>query len=102
MLVAFFASSQTMLDFFWLFVLSYHVPQLLFGSGRRVAAQLEQVTPPLVDFQVAQPPPLPKDAKQCTVQLLRYDEVHRHGAMQFLILCVIDVLLATPLESKSY
>ncbi|KAI0093521.1 peptide N-acetyl-beta-D-glucosaminyl asparaginase amidase A-domain-containing protein [Irpex rosettiformis] len=24
----------------------------------------------LVDFQVAQPPPLPKDAKQCTVQIL--------------------------------
>ena len=27
-------------------------------------------TPPIVDFQVAQPPPLPADAKQCTVQLL--------------------------------
>ncbi|KAF8514073.1 peptide N-acetyl-beta-D-glucosaminyl asparaginase amidase A-domain-containing protein [Gautieria morchelliformis] len=25
---------------------------------------------PIVDFQVAQPPPLPADAKQCTVQLL--------------------------------
>lgn len=26
----------------------------------------------LVDFQVAQPPPLPKDAKQCTIQILEY------------------------------
>lgn len=26
----------------------------------------------LVDFQVAQPPPLPQDAKQCTVQILQY------------------------------
>jgi hypothetical protein len=26
----------------------------------------------LVDFQVAQPPPLPRDAKQCTVQILQY------------------------------
>ncbi len=26
----------------------------------------------LVDFQVAQPPPLPRDAKQCTVQILEY------------------------------
>ena len=26
----------------------------------------------LVDFQVAQPPPLPKDVKQCTVQILQY------------------------------
>ena len=26
----------------------------------------------LVDFQVAQPPPLPNDAKQCTVQILEY------------------------------
>jgi hypothetical protein len=25
---------------------------------------------PIVDFQVAQPPPLPADAKQCTVNLL--------------------------------
>lgn len=24
----------------------------------------------LVDFQVAQPPPLPQDAKQCTVRIL--------------------------------
>ena len=24
----------------------------------------------LVDFQVAQPPPLPQDAKQCTVNIL--------------------------------
>ena len=24
----------------------------------------------LVDFQVAQPPPLPQDAKQCTVKIL--------------------------------
>lgn len=27
---------------------------------------------PLVDFQVAQPPPLPQDAKQCTIQILQY------------------------------
>ena len=25
----------------------------------------------LVDFQVAQPPPLPQDAKQCTIQILQ-------------------------------
>jgi hypothetical protein len=24
----------------------------------------------LVNFQVAQPPPLPKDAKQCTIEIL--------------------------------
>lgn len=24
----------------------------------------------LVDFQVAQPPPLPQDAEQCTIQIL--------------------------------
>ena len=27
----------------------------------------------LVDFQVAQPPPLPQDAQQCTIQILQYD-----------------------------
>jgi len=26
----------------------------------------------LVDFQVAQPPPVPRDAQQCTVQILQY------------------------------
>jgi hypothetical protein len=26
----------------------------------------------LVDFQVAQPPPLPKNAKQCTVKILEW------------------------------
>lgn len=25
----------------------------------------------LVDFQVAQPPPVPQDAKQCTIQILQ-------------------------------
>lgn len=25
----------------------------------------------LVDFQVAQPPPVPRDAKQCTIQILQ-------------------------------
>lgn len=25
----------------------------------------------LVDFQVAQPPPVPQDAKQCTIQVLQ-------------------------------
>lgn len=59
-----------MLDFAWLFILAFHIPQLLSSSGICVTAQ---VTPPLVDFQVAQPPPLPNDAKQCTVHILRYD-----------------------------
>ncbi|KIP09482.1 hypothetical protein PHLGIDRAFT_116276 [Phlebiopsis gigantea 11061_1 CR5-6] len=39
------------------------VPALLFAGC--VGAQ------PLVDFQVAQPPPLPQDAEQCTVQILQ-------------------------------
>lgn len=30
---------------------------------------------PLVDFQVAQPPPVPADAKQCTVELIQSVDV---------------------------
>ncbi|EKM55502.1 uncharacterized protein PHACADRAFT_256166 [Phanerochaete carnosa HHB-10118-sp] len=33
-------------------------------------AALSASAQPLVDFQVAQPPPLPQDAKQCTIQIL--------------------------------
>jgi hypothetical protein len=87
-----------MLNLLWLFVLSFHVPQPLFSSGGRVAAQ---VTAPLVDFQVAQPPPLPKDAKQCTVQLLRYDGHVWLCAVLIFYLCLLGVPLATPLGGKS-
>jgi len=34
------------------------------------AVQLAQATV-LVNFQVAQPPPVPKTAKQCTIQVLK-------------------------------
>ncbi|KAF8964688.1 peptide N-acetyl-beta-D-glucosaminyl asparaginase amidase A-domain-containing protein [Flammula alnicola] len=33
----------------------------------------------LVDFQVAQPPPVPKDAKQCTIQILQRDFAFSFG-----------------------
>ncbi|GJE90902.1 peptide N-acetyl-beta-D-glucosaminyl asparaginase amidase A-domain-containing protein [Phanerochaete sordida] len=36
-----------------------------------LAAAVCAAAQPLVDFQVAQPPPLPQDAKQCTVQILQ-------------------------------
>ncbi|KDR81615.1 hypothetical protein GALMADRAFT_59305 [Galerina marginata CBS 339.88] len=36
----------------------------------------------LVDFQVAQPPPVPKDAKQCTVQVLKRDFAFSFGSAE--------------------
>ncbi|KAH9945923.1 peptide N-acetyl-beta-D-glucosaminyl asparaginase amidase A-domain-containing protein [Epithele typhae] len=36
----------------------------------------------LVDFQVAQPPPLPKGAKQCTVQILKHTFGNSFGAAE--------------------
>ncbi|KAF9005653.1 peptide N-acetyl-beta-D-glucosaminyl asparaginase amidase A-domain-containing protein [Cyathus striatus] len=33
----------------------------------------------LIDFQVAQPPPVPKDAKQCTIQILQRDFAFSFG-----------------------
>jgi hypothetical protein len=44
------------------------VAQLVLGLSNLLLPRA--TIPPLVDFQVAQPPPLPADAKQCTVQLL--------------------------------
>ncbi|KZP11978.1 hypothetical protein FIBSPDRAFT_755761 [Athelia psychrophila] len=35
---------------------------------------------PLVDFQVAQPPPLPKGAKQCTVEILQHTFANSYGS----------------------
>lgn len=69
-----------MLDFVWLFVPIFHTTLTRFisgsvssGNGLGVSAQaITSVASPLVDFQVAQPPPLPKDAQQCTIPLLRY------------------------------
>ncbi|KAF8582025.1 hypothetical protein K439DRAFT_1392175 [Ramaria rubella] len=58
-----------MLDFVKLFVPVLHLAQLIANSKSGVAAQAAGMAP-LVDFQVAQPPPLPGDAKQCTVELL--------------------------------
>ncbi|KAF8163305.1 peptide N-acetyl-beta-D-glucosaminyl asparaginase amidase A-domain-containing protein [Crassisporium funariophilum] len=36
----------------------------------------------LVDFQVAQPPPVPKNAKQCTVQILQRDFAFSFGSAE--------------------
>lgn len=36
----------------------------------------------LVDFQVAQPPPVPKDAKQCTIEILRRDFAFSFGSAE--------------------
>ncbi|KAF9454494.1 hypothetical protein P691DRAFT_655993 [Macrolepiota fuliginosa MF-IS2] len=36
----------------------------------------------LVDFQVAQPPPVPQDAKQCTIQILQRDFAFSFGAAE--------------------
>lgn len=41
-------------------------------AGVALFASLAAQATVLVDFQVAQPPPLPQDAKQCTVQILQY------------------------------
>ena len=35
-------------------------------------ASAQAASPVLVDFQVAQPPPLPADARQCTIELFQY------------------------------
>ncbi|KAF8636717.1 hypothetical protein AX17_003520 [Amanita inopinata Kibby_2008] len=36
----------------------------------------------LVDFQVAQPPPVPQDAKQCTIQILQRDFAFSFGSAE--------------------
>ncbi|KAF7342117.1 Peptide-N4-(N-acetyl-beta-glucosaminyl)asparagine amidase A [Mycena venus] len=43
------------------------------------AAVSPQVSAVLVDFQVAQPPPVPQDAKQCTIQILQRDFAFSFG-----------------------
>jgi len=51
------------------FVLIFAIQMALFArifSGGGAFAQR------LVDFQVAQPPPVPHDAKQCTIQILKW------------------------------
>jgi len=45
-----------------------------------LAAVSPQGAAVLVDFQVAQPPPLPQDAKQCTVEILRRDFANSYGS----------------------
>ncbi|KAF7294928.1 Peptide-N4-(N-acetyl-beta-glucosaminyl)asparagine amidase A [Mycena indigotica] len=40
---------------------------------------LSTVNAVLVDFQVAQPPPVPQDAKQCTIQILQRDFAFSFG-----------------------
>jgi len=41
-------------------------------SGILLALTLLSRAAVLIDFQVAQPPPLPADAQQCTIQILQY------------------------------
>ncbi|TBU49086.1 peptide N-acetyl-beta-D-glucosaminyl asparaginase amidase A-domain-containing protein [Dichomitus squalens] len=53
--------------------------KLLAGLAVATAAVRAAV---LVDFQVAQPPPLPKDAKQCTVQILQRTFGNSFGAAE--------------------
>ncbi len=53
---------------------------MLMQSGRSALAGLVLASAAvrcarLVDFQVAQPPPLPQDANQCTIQILQYVSV---------------------------
>ncbi|KAJ6547567.1 peptide N-acetyl-beta-D-glucosaminyl asparaginase amidase A-domain-containing protein [Mycena capillaripes] len=43
------------------------------------AAVFPQAAAVLVDFQVAQPPPVPQDAKQCTIQILQRDFAFSFG-----------------------
>jgi hypothetical protein len=38
------------------------------GSNQAIGAHAQR----LVDFQVVQPPPVPHDAKQCTIQVFQY------------------------------
>ncbi|KAJ7685189.1 peptide N-acetyl-beta-D-glucosaminyl asparaginase amidase A-domain-containing protein [Mycena polygramma] len=47
-----------------------------FGCLLLLAAQAAAV---LVDFQVAQPPPVPQDAEQCTIQILQRDFANSFG-----------------------
>jgi len=50
------------------FILSFFTLSLLSNAAR------------LVDFQVAQPPPLPKDVKQCTVKILEHTFGNSYGS----------------------
>ncbi|KAJ7464627.1 peptide N-acetyl-beta-D-glucosaminyl asparaginase amidase A-domain-containing protein [Mycena latifolia] len=48
-------------------------------SAFLISAVFLQVSAVLVDFQVAQPPPVPQDAKQCTIQILQRDFAFSFG-----------------------
>ncbi len=45
---------------------------LLFSLALLVLSTSLATASVLVDFQVAQPPPVPKNTKQCTIQILQY------------------------------
>ncbi|KAJ7219276.1 peptide N-acetyl-beta-D-glucosaminyl asparaginase amidase A-domain-containing protein [Mycena pura] len=60
---------------------------LLFGV---LFAALSPGKAVLVDFQVAQPPPVPQDAKQCTIQILQRDFAFSFG------LYLIDISSQSP------
>ncbi len=55
----------------------------------------------LVDFQVAQPPPLPQDARQCTIQLFQYVDSLHVGRGTNVNIVAADIHLGTPLARKS-
>ncbi|KAJ7905495.1 peptide N-acetyl-beta-D-glucosaminyl asparaginase amidase A-domain-containing protein [Mycena olivaceomarginata] len=52
---------------------------LWFFCALLLAAVSPQGAAVLVDFQVAQPPPVPQDAKQCTIQVLQRDFAFSFG-----------------------
>ncbi|KAF7363451.1 Peptide-N4-(N-acetyl-beta-glucosaminyl)asparagine amidase A [Mycena sanguinolenta] len=52
---------------------------LWFSCALVFAAVFPQCAAVLVDFQVAQPPPVPQDAQQCTIQILQRDFANSFG-----------------------
>src|SRR5882762_3419254 len=70
---------------------------LLFGSSLLIFSNAA----PLVDFQVAQPPPLPKDAKKCTVEILQYVALISHTRVVELTKeLTTDILFAILISSE--
>ncbi|KAF8172814.1 peptide N-acetyl-beta-D-glucosaminyl asparaginase amidase A-domain-containing protein [Mycena galopus ATCC 62051] len=55
------------------------LPALWFLCALLFATLSPQATAVLFDFQVAQPPPVPQNAKQCTVQILQRDFAFSFG-----------------------
>ncbi|KAG6814345.1 hypothetical protein H0H92_010930 [Tricholoma furcatifolium] len=68
-------------------ILDQESGNLAAGSGSTAAGQKQSLASTqnygqgaaLVDFQVAQPPPVPQDAKQCTIQVLQRDFAFSFG-----------------------